>query len=117
VTDDIDAYATRLNVAYETLSDPLRRSAYDEILKRDQAHRTSRSSTPAISCIVSLADFAVNEDGDVFSFPSRCGVDFKVGEEDLEAGNGELVLACEGCTERIQVVYTIEGEDDEGVDR
>lgn len=40
-----------------------------------------------------------------YYFPSRCGGEFEVDADDLEAGDGDLLLQCDGCTERIRVVY------------
>lgn len=71
---------------------------------------SSSSSNPsAISHIVSLSEFAVkDEDGvEKYYFPSRCGGEFEVGAEELEEGNGDLLIQCEGCTERVRVVYEL----------
>lgn len=51
------------------------------------------------------------DSAEVYYYPSRCGDEFKVGVDQLEAGNGEVVLSCEGCTERIKVVYEITSEE------
>lgn len=42
-----------------------------------------------------------------YYFPSRCGGAFEVDAIELEAGNGDLLLQCQGCTERIHVVYEL----------
>ena len=95
------------------------------ILDRSPAHNVSptaqRSSQAAshgaVSQTVSIDDFVTKDadrdldSADIYYYPSRCGDDFKVGVDQLEAGNGEVVLGCEGCTERIRVVYEIASEE------
>lgn len=46
-----------------------------------------------------------SDEEEIYYFPSRCGGEFKIDVDMLEDGDGELLLACEGCTERIQVLY------------
>ena len=82
------------------------------------AQRSSQAASHgALSQTVSIDDFVTKdadsdlEGGEIYYYPSRCGDDFKVGVDQLEAGNGEVVLGCEGCTERIRVVYKIASEE------
>ena len=67
------------------------------------------SNTSAVSHIVSLSDFtAKDEDGvEKYCFPSRCGGEFEVDASELEDGNGDVLLQCDGCTERIRVIYEL----------
>lgn len=107
--DHLPRQAEALNVAYAVLSDAASRSDYDEALKAKQAEPTPSSNMSAVSHIVSLSDFAAkDEDGiEKYYFPSRCGGDFEVDVQELEEGNGDLLLQCDGCTERIRVVYEL----------
>lgn len=83
-----------------------------------QSAPSQAASHGTVSQTVSIDDFVTREEADADSeraeayyYPSRCGDDFRVGVEQLEAGNGEVVLGCEGCTERIRVVYEIASEE------
>lgn len=78
----------------------------------ESSSSSSTSSRSAISSSVSLADFserqlAGSEDSATYTYPSRCGSSFSVSAEELEAGDGDLVLHCDGCTERIRVLYAV----------
>jgi hypothetical protein len=62
-----------------------------------------------VSHVVSLSEFTTRDTdtAERYYFPSRCGGEFEIGEEELEEGQGDLLLECDGCTERIRVIYEI----------
>lgn len=47
------------------------------------------------------------DDVEKYYFPSRCGGEFEVEANELEEGNGDVLLQCDGCTERIRVIYEL----------
>jgi hypothetical protein len=47
----------------------------------------------------------LSDSEEVYYYPSRCGDEFRIDVALLEQGNGELVLGCDGCTEKVKVLY------------
>jgi hypothetical protein len=66
-----------------------------------------------VSSVIDLSLFSANDDDTVFVHPCRCGGQFRVTVEALEAaevrhGSGEVLVQCEGCTERVTVEFGVE---------
>ncbi|CAD6570578.1 MAG: hypothetical protein CYPHOPRED_004007 [Cyphobasidiales sp. Tagirdzhanova-0007] len=128
--------AEALNAAWEVLGDAARRQTYDaelasnlqntpaaachhvliaddaacEVLKGPTSSSTSVTSPRAISQTVSLAEFFTNNGSNEYRFPSRCGQEFMVDNDQLEQADGELILSCDSCSETIRVIYEIQEE-------
>lgn len=47
------------------------------------------------------------DDSASFTLACRCGATFVVTVAQLEEGDGEVSLACAGCSERIAVLYEV----------
>jgi hypothetical protein len=106
---DIDSsFMEQLNAAYETLSDPTRRSAYDDARQSGLGAKAGQSNLSRISAQVDLDSMEVceqpgDEDRLTFYHPCRCGSGFYVGEEQL-AHSARPVVQCSGCSERVRIL-------------
>ncbi|CCA76499.1 hypothetical protein PIIN_10492 [Serendipita indica DSM 11827] len=98
---DVDA----LRKAYETLSNPTLRLAYDQSLKT-KSHRTE----PRPANVVSLDEFDESEtsEGTLWSYPCRCGGAFVVSEALLE--KDVHLVGCDCCSEFLWVGYEVEDD-------
>lgn len=87
----------RLQVAWETLSDPLRRQAYDRTLPS--------STTPTHLPIwreLHLSDLSEDADG-MLSFECRCGSAYIVEPSEL-ADQHHLLVPCDGCSLHLRIL-------------
>jgi len=89
----------RILKAYQVLSDPVTRAAYDKQL----AEETLRKTSIAISEEVDLEDMQFHEEPPYYSWPCRCGCSYVVTEDQL--AEGEDVVSCSGCSLHIRVLY------------
>lgn len=121
--DNIDVDIGLIQTAYQTLSNPQSRAAYDAELHQESLLSSSTTSQPSTNHdggprpaeVVSLDKFSestnLKEPGQHFwTLPCRCGSQFKLSEEDLEAG--KHLVACELCSEVVSVGYEEADGDD-----
>jgi diphthamide biosynthesis protein 4 len=89
-----------VQAAWETLRDPVKRQEYDE--------RLSLMLSEIRTCIydeVKLSEMNNSEDDDTsFSLDCRCGGEFFVSKEDLEAGFN--LIPCSNCSAKILITTT-----------
>ncbi|KZT51789.1 DnaJ-domain-containing protein [Calocera cornea HHB12733] len=113
----------RLTIAYATLSSAERRKEYDERLKEEESGAVPRDEVVESKIrrpaeVVSLDDFSLSMDdrGEVWIYPCRCGSLYKIREADMEADLH--LLECGGCSEVVWVEFEEAGEDiaDTGMD-
>ena len=57
--------------------------------------------------VVTLNAFTEDEAKQRFTMACRCGSQYSVTYDELEEGDGHLLLQCEGCTQRIVAAYEI----------
>lgn len=113
----------RIQDAYRTLSDPVLRAEYDQLLKEGRGNLkiTQVNQRPANE--VSLDEFTVDEveakgGGAVFRwvYPCRCGSLFVITEDEL--GEGIHYIGCTGCSEVVWVGYeAVDDISDDGQDK
>lgn len=98
--EDDDAAFQRVLRAYEVLSDPVSRAAYDKQLAEEALRKTV-----AIAEEVDLEDMQFHESpaSCSYSWPCRCGCSYVVTEDQLAAGQD--VVSCGGCSLHIRVLY------------
>lgn len=109
--------------AYEVLSDPKSRRAYDESLRADASSKPSggfgRHRTTELD-VIDLDDMSFDEQQGVWSKACRCGnvQGFRISEDELEGATdeqegsqGEVLLACGDCSHHIKILFVI-GDDD-----
>jgi len=84
-----------LQKAWDILKDPQSRTLYD--------HTLVSSEKKIISEQVDLDDMSFREAGDTFIYPCRCGEQFIITSNDLDAGI--TVIQCSGCSLCIEVLY------------
>lgn len=91
-----------LHTAYAVLkSEPLRRE-YDQFINELPTTVSSR-----VSQTVSLDDF--QQTANQYLYPCRCGSSFLITQLELEQ---EIhIIGCDGCSERLWVMYDVELED------
>ncbi|KAA1088268.1 hypothetical protein PGTUg99_030264 [Puccinia graminis f. sp. tritici] len=107
-------FAQDLIHAYSTLIDPVRRTEYD--LKRLQSSpghepvSSSTTQTKIVSQVLDLSEFTQLEhdgqqhpDAERFVFPCRCGGQFLITEDQMEAGIE--TIGCDGCSLTVRVEY------------
>ncbi|POW13079.1 hypothetical protein PSTT_03982 [Puccinia striiformis] len=108
-------YAQSLILAYSTLIEPARRIEYDlKRLKSNPAHNKS-----IVSQVLDLSEFTqltVDQPeqeapdtvggGDRFVFPCRCGGQFLISENQMEADIE--IIGCDGCSLTVKVEYQSE---------
>ncbi|KAI9612603.1 hypothetical protein H4Q26_007760 [Puccinia striiformis f. sp. tritici PST-130] len=116
-------YAQNLILAYSTLIDPARRIEYDlKRLKSNPAHKqvpSSGSDSKIVSQVLDLSEFTqltVDQPeeeapdtvggGDRFVFPCRCGGQFLISEDQMEADIE--IIGCDGCSLTVKVEYQSE---------
>lgn len=108
----------RLQEAYKTLSSPERRIVYDQTLAQVPTGRGSiLNSGPRPAQIVSLEEFdhqdnSERNEHDVWTYPCRCGGQYAIAEEEMEAD--QHLVACGSCSEAIYVGYEVIEESDQG---
>ncbi|KAL1749182.1 hypothetical protein HDZ31DRAFT_28064, partial [Schizophyllum fasciatum] len=98
--------------AYETLSTPAKRAAYDRSLVRRQDQCTG----PRPAQVISLEEFDAigEEEGDsevIWAYACRCGGSYQISERDMEAG--KHLIACDDCSEVVWAGYELAEEDEE----
>ncbi len=99
-------------IAFETLSDPLRRAGYDRSLKQDNAgwiqEAGHKGTHIGVECY-DLEDLMYDEVKNIWSKACRCGDDqgYVVTEPDLdkESQHGEIFVGCRGCSLFIKVEF------------
>jgi len=109
-----------IRTAYDVLSDPIQRAAYDETLKRNEnpavrRHRaTSDRGTHAGVEVYDLEDLDHHEAERRWSRNCRCGNEqgYVVTESDLEkeSEHGEIYIGCRGCSLFIKVLFGVAEE-------
>ncbi|KNF06702.1 hypothetical protein PSTG_00018 [Puccinia striiformis f. sp. tritici PST-78] len=116
-------YAQSLILAYSTLIEPARRIEYDlKRLKSNPAHKqvpSSGSDSKIVSQVLDLSEFTqltVDQPeeeapdtvggGDRFVFPCRCGGQFLISEDQMEADIE--IIGCDGCSLTVKVEYQSE---------
>ncbi|PCH36241.1 hypothetical protein WOLCODRAFT_166777 [Wolfiporia cocos MD-104 SS10] len=99
-----------LKYAYETLSSPSARAAYDAARAR-----ASQPGGPRPAQVVSLEDFVEEPEeagGDArWTYGCRCGGKYVITERDME--RGQHLVACASCSEVVWVGYEL-AEDGDG---
>lgn len=120
-----DDNAVLLNKAYEVLSDPVRRSAYDAALKSRKSSSNvtlktrcpdpkscteNRETNASLNRTVDLSAFRFDVDKDTYSLVCRCGSNYVATGDELEAGDGELLVQCDGCSQRVRVEFEVAAE-------
>lgn len=105
-----------ISEAFSTLSNPKLRSAYDKELKLRSANLQvgQRDGSQAFRTgieIVDLDDLDIDEANGTWYRSCRCGdgFGFLIREGDLEeaAGDGELSVACKGCSLWLKVLFGV----------
>ncbi|UZJ52333.1 hypothetical protein CBS101457_001653 [Exobasidium rhododendri] len=98
-----DNFIQRLNEAHATLSDATLRADYDARVGR----QGSSSNVDRLTAQVDLDSFDLVESADpdsmMFHYPCRCGSGFYIDEKHLQ--NGQDVVGCTGCSEKIRVLW------------
>ncbi|WFD08553.1 hypothetical protein MVES1_003929 [Malassezia vespertilionis] len=96
----------QLNVAYETLRNPVARAAYTEKRSKYLQQQKPDQRAPRVADVVDLdAMDAVQKDAQIqFVYPCRCGQQYTLHTED--AARGVEYVACTGCSEVIRINYT-----------
>lgn len=99
--------------AYQVLSHPTKRAAYDEaLLKRNEKDFHGQSGTHIGVETYDLEDMVYDEDREIWSRGCRCGDEggYKVTVQDLdkESQHGEIYVGCRGCSLFIKVVFAVE---------
>lgn len=91
-------HATRIIAAYETLSEPGQRAAYDEQCATCRA----KEAPPRIASTVDLDDLEAHEGPPLtFTYPCRCGQQFALAASALSQGTD--LVQCSGCSEVIRI--------------
>lgn len=103
-----------INEARAVLSDPLQRAAFDAQRSERSVQSTAPPppSGPRIREYVSLEAFTPHPSADEperFTLECRCGQDYAVTVDDLEAGVD--VVGCPGCGEYVGVEYEVVEEE------
>eukprot|EP01102_Stenamoeba_stenopodia_P003491 TRINITY_DN1354_c0_g1_i1.p4 TRINITY_DN1354_c0_g1~~TRINITY_DN1354_c0_g1_i1.p4 ORF type:complete len:150 (-),score=35.55 TRINITY_DN1354_c0_g1_i1:39-488(-) len=91
----------RVLQAYQVLSNPISRAAYDKQLAENALRKTV-----AIAEEVDLEDMQLHETSEEavsYSWACRCGCSYVVTEDQLAAGQD--VVSCSGCSLHIRVLY------------
>ncbi|KAK5943592.1 hypothetical protein PMZ80_004600 [Knufia obscura] len=112
-----DRYFTvdQIAEAYETLSDPVSRSRYDEDLLKNKARLLARGRSKSGAGLETfdLEDLDYNDSSQKWSKKCRCGGSYSVSEQELEevASEGEVVATCHGCSLCIRIIFDTVDED------
>ncbi|MBW0465175.1 hypothetical protein O181_004890 [Austropuccinia psidii MF-1] len=107
-----DSYqlAQRLIEAYNILSDPSHRRAYDQKLKSQISNQTN-SSSQYVSQTIDLSEFTQlsiedqdqSKSYDQFILSCRCGGHFMINSNQMESNLD--IISCNGCSLRIKVEF------------
>ncbi|BFZ63633.1 Diphthamide biosynthesis protein 4 [Saitoella coloradoensis] len=93
--------------AYEILSSPSLRAAYDASLL--SANNPDPTGTPKYHAVIDLDDMTYNAETGSWFYVCRCGEDdgqgYTITEEDLEEGRD--VVGCAGCSLWVRVAYEV----------
>ncbi|KAI0368894.1 hypothetical protein BV20DRAFT_1036817 [Pilatotrama ljubarskyi] len=94
-----------LKHAFNTLYTPSLRKEYDALRAA-----SGKSAGPRPAQVVSLEEFEENQDAEAstWTYPCRCGGEYVVTEEMLEAG--QHLVGCASCSEAIWVGYELADE-------
>ena len=114
--------------AYNTLASPVTRAAYDKELELSPTGTIGKFKTEKLHNGVEvhdLEDLVYNEDSNVWSRGCRCGdpQGYVVTEAELEreSNEGDIYVACKGCSLWIKVLFDTTESDcemgEEGVDQ
>jgi len=97
-------------LAWETLSDPEKRSRYDTLLESTCVTSSVPASNQSVDdhiftsfwCKISISDMV--DEGFLYTYPCRCGDYFEVSKEcAIKGSNIFSVLPCGGCTLKVQL--------------
>jgi diphthamide biosynthesis protein 4 len=101
-----------LKEAYETLSETEARARYDSALSGSRGggggRGNGKKSTPRPAQIISLDEFAFEENSGWWTHLCRCGGAYKIGNEELD--QGVHLVGCGSCSECVWVGYEVEVE-------
>lgn len=109
--DQIDII-TQIQDAYRTLSDPILKKQYDILLSTSSSSARHEGKGPRPAQIISLEDFDEDAEAMVWTYPCRCGGDYKIREEEME--RGVHLAGCGSCSEVVWVGYEVVDEDEVG---
>ncbi|TPX35284.1 hypothetical protein SmJEL517_g02293 [Synchytrium microbalum] len=85
----------KIVLAWETLSDPVKRAQYDANLQEQSRQRA------AIHEQVRADDMTFDAESGIYSYACRCGGSYQVYEEDL--ADGPVEAPCSNCSLHIEV--------------
>jgi curved DNA-binding protein CbpA len=104
-SNDCEEFTT-IKKAFDTLSDPAKREAYDNALSATSAHGDTKF-TGNIPFWDEINLHQMKRDGDVFLFDCKCGDYFEISEDELRSSENQIlrVLACGGCSLKIAVRF------------
>lgn len=98
--------------AYQVLSNPTKRAAYDEALRRNEKGLQGQSGTHIGVEVYDLEDMEYAEDKEIWSRPCRCGDErgymVTVADLEKESQHGEIYVGCLGCSLFIKVLFAME---------
>jgi len=102
--------------AYETLSEPAARSAYNEALVKNKARLATvgRPRNRAGLEAFDLEDLEFNDSLQKWLKECRCGGTYSVSEQELEeaASEGEVIASCHGCSLCVRITFDAITEED-----
>lgn len=114
-----DIYSVdQIVAAYETLVDPVKRTAYNERLDRISNGGAStlskeKGTHPGVETL-DLEELSFNEETNIWQHKCRCGNEdgYVLTEAELEreAEHGEIYVGCRGCSLFIRVVFGVTEE-------
>lgn len=101
--------------AYETLSDPVSREAYNQRLDKARRDTVVSQQTDAKKFAASttetfdLEELNYEDDKQLWVRSCRCGDSYQVTEAQLEkaATDGEIIVGCHGCSLSIRVMFQV----------
>ena len=114
------AEAAAINAAYEVLKEERSRQIYDLTLQKLESslscsYYTSTTCSwlkletePAHSAVndtIDLCDMHFNDAADSYSYDCRCGGFYTLEAALIRANLGQTVLQCDGCSQRIMLIY------------
>ncbi|CCL98614.1 uncharacterized protein FIBRA_00616 [Fibroporia radiculosa] len=101
-----------LKRAYEVLSSPALREAYDAVWKC--ASESGRRHGPRPAQVVSLEEFDEIDDEGRWTYACRCGGVYAITEKDMESG--QHLIGCNSCSEVVWAGYELANEAENGMD-
>lgn len=101
--------------AYETLSDPVSRSKYDQGLLKNKARLVAKDTSGSGAGLetLDLEDLDYNDSTQTWSKKCRCGGTYLVCEQELgeAASEGEVIASCYGCSLCIRITFGMVDQD------